>query len=67
MHNMFEEAPAHERYKFGSLERGECVMIPLDGENPAKIRGHIGAHGQYYGKKFRTKTVGSNLYIARIQ
>jgi hypothetical protein len=57
---------AAERYGFGRLAVGETVEIRLDDENPAKVRGHIGAHGQYYRKQFRTRTIRGSLFVTRI-
>ena len=65
----FSIAPltASERYGFGDLAIGESIAItPTENETIVKVRGHIGAHGQYYKKKFKTKTVNGKLYVLRI-
>lgn len=60
-------ATKYEIYGFGILQVGETAVVNLDDteETPIKIRSHISGHGQYYGKKFRTKVVGSLMHILR--
>ena len=59
--------PAHERYGFGLLKIGESLVITPQDENIVKIRTHLGAHGQYHDKKFKTRTVDGKLHVLRIK
>jgi len=61
--------PAHEKYRFGQLRVGdESMVLQSETREPLeKVRRHISAHGQYYGKKFRTKILGDTLHIKRVK
>lgn len=61
--------PAHKRYGFGSLQAGMKMEInESDFSEPLhKIRLHLNAHGQYYGKKFRTRIQDGTLHILRVK
>jgi hypothetical protein len=58
---------AHTRYGFGFLKIGESLVITPQDENIVKIRTHLGAHGQYHDKKFKTRTVDGKLHVLRIK
>lgn len=62
-------APEHVRYGYGSLKVGETTSVDIGDKDTrfvAKLRCGISSHSQYYGKKFKTKTVEGKLYIHRI-
>lgn len=62
------DLPVHERLGFGAMKIGEVIQIDLlrHGMTSMQARGHIGSHGAYYGKKFKTKTKGDILHVKRI-
>lgn len=58
-------------YEFHDMGNGETISIPIAkaqerGENLIKARLHIGAHAQYYSKKFKTRIIDNVLYVKRI-
>ena len=59
--------PAHVRYGYGSLKIDEAVEIPVQNQSEAaKIRGGVGAYGQYYNKKYKTAVKNGFIFIKRI-
>lgn len=57
---------AHERYGFGKLSVGEVMAVDLGGESAKKVQVYVHSHGQYYNKKFKTRTRNGSLYVKRI-
>lgn len=66
MKNVFYPDTAQERYGFGAMAVGDVVAVDLDGENKRMVQIHAHSHGQYHGKKFKTKELDGILYIKRI-
>lgn len=62
------EDPAHQRYGFGPMSVGDVITIDLEAHNETKekIQRHISAHGQYHGKKYKTRSVDGLMYVKRI-
>ena len=56
---------AHERHGFGAMGVDDVLAIDLAGEDKRLLQISVHAHGQYHGKKFRTKQRDGKLYIKR--
>lgn len=66
------EKTASQYYGFSDIEVGETFQVTLKkasarGESLIKVRLHIGAHAQYYEKKFKTRIIEDVLYAKRVK
>lgn len=62
-----DDEPAHKRFGFGALWIGEEVEIDLDemSVRAVTLRSYVHAHATYHGKKFKTRTINSSMFIKR--
>jgi len=67
--DLFQEHPNHELYGYGSLTIGDICEVDLKAHNktPREIQAFVHAYGQYFQKKFKTKTLNGVLYIKRVK
>ena len=60
--------PRHKLYAFGELPvGGEVIAVAAYGDTVQKVRVHVISHGQYTGKKYRTRKIDEKtIAIQRI-
>ena len=68
MNITFTKGYRHVLYGFGEMKVGEQKAFTPDyGDNILQLRCHLTSYGVYYKKKFKTKTVGSQLVALRVK